>query len=311
MTAASTERVAAVAFCTDQLMEAPLHVAASSLLRNIRADCSVRYYMVLTGYSSKAIERLRRTLDRTGHSYELTVLDAPDSSRFRGLPPLHGSLATYYRLILPEVVQEPLLLYLDSDMQVRTDVSPLFSLEMGTRATGFVVDSTVEYALESQFFFSLGAAPGDPAFNAGTMLFNLPEWRRQNCSERVFEFCREYGNRLINRDQTALNALFAKDCFHLDPQFNAKVVPPVDKRLVPRTGIIHYVGSPKPWDIGGKLLLPYARPWWNELHNSALPAWQRAPWLRLSSWKRFFRILGGYRRVLRQWVQSSRNRRRS
>ena len=292
-------------------MEAPLHVAASSLLRNIRADYSVRFYMVLTGFSTQAVARLRRTLEMTHRSFELNVLDAPDPSLFQGLPPLHGSLATYHRLILPEVVQEPILLYLDSDMQVKTDVSPLFTLDMGTKATGFVVDGTVGSALESQFFFSLGAAPGDPAFNAGTMLFNLPEWRRQNCSQRVFDFCRRHGSRLINRDQTALNALFAKDCLHLDPQYNAKVVPPVDRARVPQTGIIHFVGSPKPWDIGGKLILPYAKPWWDDLRRCALPFYQRSSWLSTSSWKRLPRILGGYRRILRLSYRQSRKPRPS
>lgn len=311
MTASLDERVAAVAFCADQLMEAPLHVAASSLLRSIHADYSVHFYMVLTGFSSRAVQRLRRTLDSTGRNYELKALEVPDPTLFRGFRPLLGSLTTYHRLILPDIVQERRLLYLDSDMQVKTDVSPLFTLDMGSKAMGFVVDGSVKFALESKFFFSLGASPDDPAFNAGTMLFNLPEWRRQDCSARVLDFCRKHSDQLFAADQTALNALFAKDCFHLERRYNVKVFPAAGIRDIAQNGITHYVGSPKPWDLGGNWLLPYAKPWWNDLRLCAVPLHQRSSWLSASSWRRFPKILGGYRRILRMSRQQSREARSS
>jgi lipopolysaccharide biosynthesis glycosyltransferase len=300
MTNTSSDRVAAVAFCADHLMEAPLHVAVFSLLRHLHTDYSLRLYLVLTGFSAKALSRLRHTLDTTGREYELRLLDTPDPNLFRGFRPLHGNLTPYHRLMLPEMVQDPRLLYLDADMLVRMDVSPLFSLNMESKAMGFVVDSTVEFALEWEFFVSLGMSPQDPAFNSGTMLFDLPEWRRQNCSARVFEFCRRYGNQLASADQTALNALFAKDCIHLDGCYNVKLFPGVDIQGIPGAGIMHYVGSPKPWDIGGKLALPYAKPWWRDLRQCDLPIHQRVPWINYSAWKRLPKILGGYRRSLRE-----------
>ena len=300
MNATSNDRVAAVAFCADPLMEAPLHVAASSLLRHLHADFSLRLYLVLTGFSPRAVNRLRHTLDRSERKYELQLLDTPTPELFRGFRPLHGNLTPYHRLVLPEIVRDPRLLYLDADMLVRTDVSPLFSQDMNSHAMGFVVDSTVEFALEAQFFLSLGMSPQDPAFNSGTMLFNLPEWRRQNCSERVFEFCRRFGPQLVSADQTALNALFANHCCRLDDRFNVKIYPGTETGDISFAGILHYAGSPKPWDIGGKFVLPYAKPWWSELRQCELPLRRRVPWLTSSAWKRLPRIVGGYRRSLHQ-----------
>lgn len=300
MAFSNERRIAAVAYCADRLMEAPLHVAAFSLLRNIHADYSVRFYLVLTGFSVKAINRLRCTLELTERDHEVKILDAPDASRFRGFRPLHGNLTPYHRLILPELVQEARLLYLDSDTQVRTDVSPLFTLEMGSKAMGFVVDGTVEFSFESPFFSSLGASPDDPSFNSGAMLFNLPEWNRQNCSRRIFDFCRRHSDQLLTADQTALNALYGKDCIHLENRFNIKIYPAVEIRRMPDDGIIHYVGSPKPWDIGGKLFLPYTKPWWDDLRRTAAPLYKRASWLSYGAWKRLPRIMGGYYRLIRQ-----------
>lgn len=289
-----------MAFCTDQFMEAPLHVAASSLLRNIHTDYTVRFYFVLTGFSSRAVERLRRTLDLTGRAYVMKAVDVPDASLFRSFRPLHGNFTPYHRLILPEVVQEARLLYLDSDMQVRRDVSPLFCLEMGSKAMGFVVNGRVKSALEASFFLSLGAAPDDPAFNSGAMLFNLPEWHRQNCLARILEFCRRHSGQLVAADQTALNALYAKDCFHLDKSYNMGVFPTGSAWSIPENGIIHYVGSPKPWDIGGRLLLSNTEVWWEDLRKTAIPRYRCLPWLNHHSWRRLPRILGGYRRVIQE-----------
>lgn len=300
MAFSNERRVAAVAYCADRLMEVPLHVAASSLLRNIHVDYSVRFYLVLTGFSAKAVNRLRRTLELTGREHEVKILDAPDPSLFRGFRPLHGNLTPYHRLILPELVQEPRLLYFDSDTQVRTDVSPLFTLEMGSRAMGFVVDGKIRFALESPFFLSLGASPDDPAFNSGAMLFNLPEWTRQDCSRRIFEFCHRHSDQLLAADQTALTALYGKECFHLENRFNIKVYPAMEIQRIPDGGVIHYVGSPKPWDIGGKLFLHHTRPWWDDLRKTAVPLSMRVPWLSYGAWKRLSKIMGGYRQVARQ-----------
>lgn len=300
MTASSNNRVAAVAFCADQIMEGPLHVATSSLLRHLHSDFTLRLYLLLTGFSPPSVDRLRHTLDRTTRRYEIRLLDAPDPDLFRGFRPLHGSSTPYHRLILPDVVHEKRLLYLDSDMLVRTDVSPLFTVDMKSHAMGFVVDSTVEFALERQFFVSLGMSPQDPAFNSGTMLFDLPEWQRQNCSRQIFDFCRMYSNQLVSADQTALNALFAHNCCRLDGRYNVKIYPGMEPGPIPIESILHYVGSPKPWDLGGRLVLPYAKPWWSELRKCYLPLHKRIPFLSASSWKRLPKIMGGYRRSVRE-----------
>jgi lipopolysaccharide biosynthesis glycosyltransferase len=179
------------------------------------------------------------------------------------------------------------------------DVSPLFETAMESKAMGFVVSGTVSMALESKFFLSLGKAPDSPSFNSGTMLFNLPEWRRQDCSTRVLAFCREHSAELAAADQTALNALFANDCFRLDPQYNVQVLGTTAPEAIPANGVFHFVGSPKPWDIGGSLLLPHAGPWFDDLCQTAVPPLQRFSWLNWGAWKRLPRILGGYRRILR------------
>lgn len=275
-----------IAFCVDAQMEAALHVVASSLLRHLKPGLVPHFHVVLAHTSPGAEGSLRRTLDRAGRQYELTFSTVLDATMFLGFRPLHGNMTPYYRLLLPQIVTGvERLLYLDSDMLVMGDVSPLFDLDMEGKALGFVVDGKLAWALERDFFLSLGLRPDDPGFNTGTMLINLPEWYRQNCRERIFSFCQRHRDQLMTADQTALLALFSRDCVHLDTTYNARE-PNSDTR------VLHYIGLPKPWDKGARWLLPHARLWWEEFDKTAYDG--RNP----GSWRRVPKLLGGYKRLL-------------
>lgn len=300
------DHVAAVAFCTDKFMETSLHVAAFSLLRNLRSDYNARLYFLLERFSAADIECLRRTLDSAGHPYTMKLLQADGSHAFAGFPRLHGNLAPYYRLLLPDLVDEDRLLYLDSDTRVDIDISPLFEHDMGQYPAGFVVSSTVDFALDREFQFSIGRSPDQPAFNSGVCLFNIVEWRRQNCSERVRSFGAAHKKGLISHDQSLLNALFADDCYRLDARYNINMGGTFGPHAQPPSGILHFVGNPKPWDLGATLVLPYARPWFDDLRRTAIPLRKRLSWLNLRSWQRLPKTVGGYRRILRVRLRGTR-----
>jgi lipopolysaccharide biosynthesis glycosyltransferase len=293
-------RAVAVAFCTDQFMEAPLHVAMSSLLRNLAAGFSARFYLILTGFTPEKLAHLRQTLDATQREYTLQLLDPVDTSIFDAFPDLHGSRTTYHRLLLPDLVSEPRLLYLDSDILVETDIAPLFELDMGQAPIGTIISGSVQWALDREFQYSVGRKPGDPSFNAGVVLFNLAEWHRQECTQKVFAFGSEHGARMCNRDESLLNALFANSCCcRLDRKFNFRAVPETDPATIPAQAIVHYIGSPKPWDICGRYVHRCAAPWYRALKQTSVPLLQRLTWIDRSAWRRLPKIAGGYRRTLR------------
>lgn len=304
MSVPAKERAVAVAFCTDRFMETPLHVAMSSLLRNLASGYSVRFYLILTGFTPRKLARLRQTLDATQRAYTLQLLDPGDTSVFNSFPALHGSRTIYHRLLLPELVSESRLLYLDSDILVNIDVSPLFEIDMGKAPIGAIIGGTVEWALDREFLYSIGIQPTDPSFNSGVILFNLQEWHRQGCTKRVFAFGSEHGARIVNRDQTLLNALFANSCCHLEYKFNFGATPETDPALIPAEAIVHYVGSPKPWDIAGRYIHRYAAPWYRALRQTSVPLLQRLIWIDRHAWHRLPKITGGYRRTIRMHMKN-------
>lgn len=291
--------VATIAFCSDAYMETPLHVAASSALRSLHREWTAKFYILTEGIDEAAILRLRETLNSVQRPYELVEIKSPDTSVFRNLRPFHGSYAAYYRLLLPDFITEGRFLYIDTDTVTTIDVSPLFQLDMSSYPVGFAGGGTVKWALEKEFFISLGAKEDDPAFNSGVMLLDVGQWKSQSCFPRLMEFCNAHPDRLMSADQTALNALFAKHCCFLAPEFNLSLNPGRQRAAV-KNGIYHFVGSPKPWDLFGELFHPYHHIWSEALGRIALGFIQRNTYTNFRNWARFPHIAGGYRRSLRQ-----------
>jgi lipopolysaccharide biosynthesis glycosyltransferase len=297
-----------VAYCGDRNMEAPLHVAASSLLAHASSDWTIDFHFILSDFSRQQRDRLLQTLELTGKSnYEVHFPPAPPDSTFAGMRSLHGNLITYYRFLLPSLVESDRLLYVDCDTICFIDVTPLARVPM-PYSSGFVDYGVVSRQPEKAFFSRLGLPPDTAALNAGVMLFDLAAWRAEDRAATMFEFCRKHRDDLICCDQTALIATCAGNFTRLDQKYNLHMYPttPVpDPSQHP--GIYHFVGSPKPWDLGGRQMHLgfdlYAR----ALENTVFRT-HSTDYSRLAYWRRAYNIKGGYFRTLRGMFQTRKTR---
>jgi lipopolysaccharide biosynthesis glycosyltransferase len=281
----------AVALCTDRMMEAPLHAAVCSLLTH--ASVEIDFYFILNGFDAKRRELLLRSMDLSGKAYKATFVDEPSFDELSSLRPFHGNRTPYYRLFLPERVPADRLLYLDSDTVCAIDVASLAALPM-SHASGFVRHGVTDNCLERELFARIGLAADTPAFNSGVMLFDLAAWREQKLTERTLNFCRKYQE----YDQTALIAVCGGKFELLDPRYNIPLytsTPAPDAQTHP--GIYHFVGSPKPWDIGGRQFHSSFPIYAQALANTV---WKRhaTNYMSLTQWRRAYKIKGGYARKL-------------
>ena len=60
------------------------------------------------------------------------------------------------------------------------------------------------------------------------------------------------------------------------------------------TSIIHFMGSPKPWDLGAEMLHPYADIWNEATAVAGLAFHKLRKYFQLYSWKRAWRIRRQY-----------------
>ena len=86
-------------------------------------------------------------------------------------------------------------------------------------------------------------------FNAGVMLIDLPEWRRQRISEKALQYLHEHCNSPYS-DQDALNVACDGMWKELDSTWNFQNhhVTRIDRQPpTRRPAIVHFITSSKPW----------------------------------------------------------------
>ena len=227
-------------FCFDQNYQQHFGVAITSvLLNNLSSHFDVH---IITNFME---EKLKQKLDTLSKNYKcsfhLYIINNLDKiSQFK--VSAHVSNATYYRLIMAEILPKHIdkILYLDSDVVV---ISPLEEL--------YNIDLENYFIAASGFSGTLVKSKG---FNSGVMVVNLEKWRNEQISTKVIDFATQNRDKLPYHDQSALNRVIKQNYLIIDRKWNfqvdlspRKIQKPDDNIALKNARIIHYIGSSKPW----------------------------------------------------------------
>ena len=254
-----------------------------SLLARIGAAVpETRFFLFSDELNETDADLLRQTLSNVGKRFTL-VLRLVDAAMFAGFPPLNGSWATYYRLAVPKILDVERFLYVDADTLSGVDVSELGRLDMGQFPAGWVPEATLAGAVDRGVAEQLGNRPDAFYFNAGVMLVNVAEWRRQKITDLAMEYLKQ--NHPAFWDQSALNVVLQGNAVRLEDKFNCianmRKNWPVLIRPDGKTGkLVHFLDYPKPWDWLGELVHPQYALWRAVLDKTAMKdfrSWQATP----------------------------------
>ncbi len=247
-----------IAFAFDEAYAEHVQVAVESVLDCHPGSPGLTFWLLTTEAVAKEREpALRRQLAGRGRLRLLTTGD-----EFRALPVVgeewlsYVSAGMYLRLLLPGLVGPDVarLLYLDVDVQVSGDLTPLWQLGLGDAPLAAVRDAF------TATFATHGGVPGAgpehdpdaPYFNSGVLLMNLPVWRRDRISAKCLTYLAAYADRLRFPDQDALNLVAYGRWLRLPHRWNnmrsflLEQTPdtPHDTR------VMHFAGPRKPWTEG-------------------------------------------------------------
>jgi lipopolysaccharide biosynthesis glycosyltransferase len=192
-------------------------------------------------------------------------------SALEGLPTWgRMPLTTYQKLVLDEWLPAglPRVLWLDCDLLILEDLSPLWRCDMGDAAVMAVQDERVP-RVSSRFgvgaWRELGLAPDAKYFNAGVLVIDLERSRRREVGSRCLDYLRAYQDRVYFWDQEAMNAVLAGRWGELDRKWNWH--PSLNRQTGAREaerglaqgppeasprGILHFSGMLKPWSFAGE-----------------------------------------------------------
>ncbi|MBE6733068.1 MAG: glycosyltransferase family 8 protein [Ruminococcaceae bacterium] len=248
-------------FSTDDNYIPYLDVAITSLITNASKDYDYRIIILNTGLKSENIAKVKlNQCDR----FIIDFVDISDNvenikSHLKNV--YHFSIVTYYRLFIASLFpQYDKILYLDCDLVVLDDISKLYNTELGQNILGAVSDQYVSNTKEFRRYVekAIGVDP-DTYFNAGVLVINLKEFRRNKIEEKFIKLITEYDFDLLDPDQAYLNYLCFDKTLLLPNGWNKS---PTDIACEGDKNIVHYNLYKKPWQyddvIDGEYFWSYA-----------------------------------------------------
>ena len=214
-----------------------------------------------------------------------------DADQFANVQLKNGfPLATAYNVLAPLYLlgEETRAIYMDADMVVTEDLSPLWEMQLAT-PVGAVLDAHIVWMASPSMWRPWkeeGLAPLTPYLNTGLMLMDLNRWRAEKLTERTLEYLEKYELPCV--DQDALNLALRGKFDQLHPRYNSmpyhhlKMLRYLDTvesdavigEAITQPTVIHYHRSffGKPWTFGcthpGVVL-------WRSLADEVQPQWRK------------------------------------
>ena len=242
-----------LALCCDDNYVIPVLTCLTSVFENNR-KYSFHVYIITAGISKKNESKFQHLANFYNHNIDLKSVD---SSRFDVLPSRgRYVIATYYRYILPEIILDDKVLYLDGDIIVTSDIGDLWQTNVDNYACAAVEDQRCDNVLLYNRFFLTSTY-----FNAGVLLVNLEYWRLNKITAQLFQFSIDNYDKLLYQDQDALNVVLSGAIKYLSYKYNFQAEWYGDEFTNPahfskwyeienvknNPIVIHYTIAAKPW----------------------------------------------------------------
>jgi lipopolysaccharide biosynthesis glycosyltransferase len=296
-----------VVCAADNRYAMPLTVVARSALENLDRDRKMILFVIDGGITSANKRKILRSLDLSRcqvqfipkpaswiESIEDTLSYLKKESPAE-LKHVVTSVATYYRLFIPELLPDWLdrVIYLDCDLVVKNDLSELWEADFQNNYVLAVQDLWEPYVSTGlPNYKKLGIPAECKYFNAGVLLVNLKKWRTDGITQKTVEYLKHNKECIRAHDQGVLNAMFAKQWGELDCRWNltpaivdlfaswqnSPFPEDVYNRLIRNPYIIHFATDRKPWNSRHT---PFKEAFFDYVDMTAWSGW------RLTFWRRF------------------------
>ena len=242
----------------------------TSICENNKDSDKITFYLMslgITKQNKKLLNKYIKKYDRSIIFIELNNLNTYFDFDFdtNGWNPI-----VLARLLLDKLLPDNLdkILYLDGDTIVRGNLKELYNTNMKNYAIASSIEPTISKKRKEQLKMI-----DFPYYNAGVLLINLENWRKNKIGEKIIKYYKDNNGNLFANDQDAINGSQKGKIYTLSPKYNyynifdqysyrflSKLMQPVnysdyvtkdeyeDARKNPV--IIHYLGEERPWRKG-------------------------------------------------------------
>lgn len=287
-----------IAFCFDNNYYVPARIMVESLLIHNSGE-NITFYSFRNNLSKSSMDGMRDLIEQYGA--HLTWLEFHESTleliRKMPIPCEHISMASYYRLLIPYVINESVdkLLYLDCDILVRDNILSGYNIDI----EGYTIAGVSD--LNGEAFQARLNLNGDYV-NAGVLLMNIPRIREKYSLEVMLsEMSRiMFLPECKMGDQDMINILFDQEIEKLPRAYNyQKLIQKKyilkNKKELDEVKIVHFITGSKPWQ--GTYCFPFMREYYKYLKKylslrERIKYWYEKPlgliyiFIKHSQWKK-------------------------
>lgn len=247
-----------IACAVDEAFSYPLAVLLVSCFENNK-DINIKIHLFSASLSKTSVKKFSEIVKRYNQEFVFYALKDED---LKGLPITNRiSLAAYYRILIPENIDNSVdkYLYLDADMIVTGKLESLFRINLNDKILAAVNDVAAidmekhkKHNITDEFMY----------FNSGVLLVDKNNWLKTNAGARVLQYRKQNNDICDFLDQDGLNGALYKERVHLSPKWNQQVgLFYVDKKVSEKAypesdikeaknnpAIVHFNGGEKPWN---------------------------------------------------------------
>ena len=193
-----------ICFTFDKKYLQYIYVVIASIIEN--NSVQFNFHLISSNVTSNDEIKLDKWIKCLGHNcffykvdnkkYSFCPVENVDNNRL--------SRAAYYRIDIPQILPSYIkkVLYLDPDVLVLKDLSELYSINIDNYPFA-VVEVLNNY------------------FNSGVLLMNLDYFRKNNLSQRLFDYIKHNKDKIEYYDQDAFNNLLKGNWLKIPPKYNA------------------------------------------------------------------------------------------
>jgi lipopolysaccharide biosynthesis glycosyltransferase len=260
-----------VVFCFDANYAPYAAVASYSVFRS--AQHPVKIYWIATPEAQAQATVLKDHLQRLG--MEISILASPENPFDAWDPKGHVSTAGNLRFLIPDLIAESRVIYLDCDILVLSDLIALYQTDMQGCLIGGVRD------IEGPKFDRM-LRNGKNYINSGVLLMDLDRLREDRFAEKCADIYIKYRDAVLYPDQCVINKFAEDRVVFLDDKWNRMILAQLEtqetwrQNIAPgHSQILHFAATVKPWQAWCSPLI--ADFWWARARALAIPGLNPIP----------------------------------
>jgi lipopolysaccharide biosynthesis glycosyltransferase len=234
-----------VVYAFDQNYVRYAAVSTFSLALNSRSVLQI--YWLIPDTDASSVEPIAADITaKTGIAIKIIPVSMDEFGTWK--QSLHYTQAMYLRLLIPSLIRESRVIYLDADTLVLSDLGELHAQELGDALIAGVPDPGAGSVS------AISLRDGDPYLNSGVLLMNLDALRHDGVLDKVRVIYAEHEQLLVWPDQCVINkyAEGRKLAVHTGwnrriSAFNVTEAQFESVLAEANLSIMHFIDSVKPW----------------------------------------------------------------